>query len=351
LTIGNLTDAGTDGITVTGGTGAVIGSGTSIAQHVADASHNGYLSSSDWTTFNNKGSGSVTSVGLSVPATSILGVTGSPVTGSGTLGLTTTGISGGVPYFSSTTQLASSALLTANQLIVGGGAGAAPVTLAAGSQYQVLVMGASNPGYGQVNLGQSAAVTGTLLAAQFPALTGDITTVAGALATTAAATQANISTLSKSSGVAVHGTNTNDSASSGYIGEVITANPGSSVSISNTAWATITSVSLTAGDWDVEGTVVYTAGASSGTVEIGAAISTTTNGTDSLANGGVHHLYLNGGTGGKFADSQTQYIPTGVRRLSLSSTTTVYLVGIVTVASGTGTSFTTSSFIRARRMR
>src|SRR5579872_3576674 len=51
---GNLTDAGTDGITVTGGTGAVIGSGTSIAQHVADATHNGYLASADWSTFNSK---------------------------------------------------------------------------------------------------------------------------------------------------------------------------------------------------------------------------------------------------------------------------------------------------------
>jgi len=54
LTLGNLTDTGTDGITVTGGTGAVVGSGTSIAQHVADATHNGYLSSTDWTSFNSK---------------------------------------------------------------------------------------------------------------------------------------------------------------------------------------------------------------------------------------------------------------------------------------------------------
>lgn len=54
LTIGNLTDAGTDGIVVTGGTGAVIGSGTSFAQHVADSTHNGYLSSTDWSTFNGK---------------------------------------------------------------------------------------------------------------------------------------------------------------------------------------------------------------------------------------------------------------------------------------------------------
>lgn len=54
LPTGNLTDAGIDGITITNGTSAVIGTGTSIAQHVADSTHNGYLSSTDWSTFNNK---------------------------------------------------------------------------------------------------------------------------------------------------------------------------------------------------------------------------------------------------------------------------------------------------------
>lgn len=54
VTQGDLTDVGTDGIVITGGTGAVIGSGTQLAQHVADATHNGYLSSVDWNTFNNK---------------------------------------------------------------------------------------------------------------------------------------------------------------------------------------------------------------------------------------------------------------------------------------------------------
>lgn len=51
LTLGDLTDVGTDGITVTGGTGAVVGAGTSISQHVADATHNGYLSSADFVSF------------------------------------------------------------------------------------------------------------------------------------------------------------------------------------------------------------------------------------------------------------------------------------------------------------
>lgn len=38
------------------------------------------------------------------------------------------GTSGGIPYFSSTTAMASSGALTANQIVLGGGAGAAPVT-------------------------------------------------------------------------------------------------------------------------------------------------------------------------------------------------------------------------------
>lgn len=85
LTIGNLTDVGTDGITVTGGTGAVIGSGTSISQHVADATHNGYLSSTDWNTFNNK-QGTITTGNLTDVGTDGITVTGGTgaVLGSGT---------------------------------------------------------------------------------------------------------------------------------------------------------------------------------------------------------------------------------------------------------------------------
>lgn len=64
LTIGNLTDVGTDGIVVTNGAGSVIGTGTSIAQHVADTTHNGYLASADWNTFNSKGSGTVTTASV-----------------------------------------------------------------------------------------------------------------------------------------------------------------------------------------------------------------------------------------------------------------------------------------------
>ena len=54
LTKGNLTEATSSVLTITGGTGAVIGSGTSIQVSQASSTTSGYLSSADWTTFNSK---------------------------------------------------------------------------------------------------------------------------------------------------------------------------------------------------------------------------------------------------------------------------------------------------------
>jgi len=55
----------------------------------ASATNRGALSAADWTTFNNKGSGTVTSVATTVPA--FLSVTGSPITSSGTLAISLSG--------------------------------------------------------------------------------------------------------------------------------------------------------------------------------------------------------------------------------------------------------------------
>ena len=98
----------------------------------ASASNRGALSAADWTTFNNKGSGSVTSVAQSFTG-GLISVTGSPITTSGTLALTVAGTSGGVPYFSSASTWATSAALAASSLVLGGGAGAAPATTTTGT--------------------------------------------------------------------------------------------------------------------------------------------------------------------------------------------------------------------------
>ena len=78
------------------------------------------------------GTGTVTSVAQSFTG-GIISVAGSPITTSGTLALTVAGTSGGVPYFTSTSTWATSALLAANALMVGGGAGVAPSTVTTGT--------------------------------------------------------------------------------------------------------------------------------------------------------------------------------------------------------------------------
>jgi hypothetical protein len=98
----------------------------------ASAANRGALSAADWTTFNNKGSGSVTSVAQSFTG-GLISVAGSPITTSGTLALTVAGTSGGIPYFSSASTWATSAALAASALVVGGGAGAAPATTTTGT--------------------------------------------------------------------------------------------------------------------------------------------------------------------------------------------------------------------------
>lgn len=71
--------------------------------------------------------GTVTSVGQTFTG-GIIGVSGSPITTSGTLALTVTGSSGGIPYFSSNSAWASSAVLAAGAIVTGGGAGLSPGT-------------------------------------------------------------------------------------------------------------------------------------------------------------------------------------------------------------------------------
>ena len=76
--------------------------------------------------------GTVTSIAQTFTG-GIISVGGSPITTSGTLALTVAGTSGGIPYFSGATTWASSAVLAANALMIGGGAGVAPSTITTGT--------------------------------------------------------------------------------------------------------------------------------------------------------------------------------------------------------------------------
>lgn len=105
---------------------------------------------SSWTS---AATGTVTSVAMTVPT--FLSVAGTPVTTSGTLAVTlsgtalpvanggtglTSGTSGGVPYYSGSTTIASSGALTASAIVLGGGSGSSPTSLALGTANQILSM-------------------------------------------------------------------------------------------------------------------------------------------------------------------------------------------------------------------
>jgi len=134
-----------------------------------------------------------------------------------------------------------------------------------------------------------------------------------------------------STGVQVKGNNTNTTPPPGFIGEQIrstVAASGNSIS-TNTA-TNLTSISLTAGIWDVSLVMCFT-GTSVGTA-IRASISTTSATEGTSGDNRVNFPFIDQTT-----QSLTLTIPS--YRIELASTTTVYAVGFIIYSVGTGTFF------------
>ena len=117
-----------------------------------------------WTSTAPATSGTVTSVAQSFTG-GLISVAGSPITSTGTLALTVAGTSGGVPYFSSASTWATSAALTQYALVLGGGAGAAPVVVGSTGTTTTVLHGnaVGAPTFGAVSL--TADISGTLAVA------------------------------------------------------------------------------------------------------------------------------------------------------------------------------------------
>jgi len=141
-------------------------------------------------------------------------------------------------------------------------------------------------------------------------------------------------------GAAIVGTSTNDDAGAAYVGQQIAATvlTTGAVSLTTDTPANVTSISLTAGDWDVWGNV-YIAGSAAVVTMYISWISTTSATVPNLA-----HTSIIQYTDGAFnIGTDTPNI-----RLSLNTTTTVYLSGQATISSGTATA---CGNIFARRRR
>jgi hypothetical protein len=138
------------------------------------------------------------------------------------------------------------------------------------------------------------------------------------------------------------GTTTNDNAVAGHVGEYI-SNSSTGVSLSTGTAATITSINLPAGDWDVSGAIEFIPNGITTVQQYISSISKTANTLPTvLTENNIQSLIAN------FTTGSTNILNCGATRISIAFTTTVYLVG--RSAFGVST-MTASGFIGARRVR
>lgn len=155
-----------------------------------------------------------------------------------------------------------------------------------------------------------------------------------------------LSTITPSQTSGIVGTTTNNNANAGSVGEMISsviANA-SGVSLTNATPANVTSISLTAGDWDVWGNVEIL-GTGQNISEI---IAWTSSTSATVPDSSLYNRINMGANGG--GNNFTQEIGTSApfQRFSLASTTTVYLSAQVGSNGGTNKA---SGGIYARRAR
>jgi hypothetical protein len=230
-----------------------------------------------------------------------------------------------------------------------------------GSTIDSTPIGGTTPAAGAfITLSATGAVSGAGFTARFatPGPIGSTTPSTGAFTTlnstggalngtlgattpnTVAATTITASgTITPAQVAGIVGTTTNNNAQAGSVGEYITSSVPSGVSLTNSTAANITSISLTAGDWDVWGSITFT-GASSVTTNLLSSINTTT--ATSAAAPFVNTMALAYPTNGAY----TLIAPT--QRFSLAATTTVFLVANQAFSAGT---VTAGGYVSARRRR
>jgi len=178
----------------------------------ASATNRGALSSADWTTFNNKGSGTVTSVAVTAP--SIFSVAGSPITSSGTIALTYSGTAlpianGGTGQTTASAAFnALSPLTTAGDILYGATSGAG-TRLGIGTVGQVLTVSVGGlPTWSTMSAG-----LGTVTSVSVVSANGFAGTVATATTTPAITISTSITGILSGNGTAISAASTTGSGS------------------------------------------------------------------------------------------------------------------------------------------
>lgn len=139
------------------------------------------------------------------------------------------------------------------------------------------------------------------------------------------------------------GTTTNDTANAGNLGELITSTVGP-VSLTTGVALGLTSITLTAGDWDVSATIGFTANPATTATGFEGGISLINNSLPTPPATGAYFAITSAvGAGGIMP-----VLPTGTTRILLAATTLVYLIALANFSVNSMTGY---GFIRARRAR
>jgi len=145
------------------------------------------------------------------------------------------------------------------------------------------------------------------------------------------------------SGKGTSGTTTNDNADAGIVGEYVASTVGNTtVTLTTGVVADLTSISLTAGDWDVQGSVLFDVGATTNMTFWYSGVSTT-----SVTLSNTSNMASPTSAGTVFGATSFNLL-SQTARISLSATTTVYLV---TASGFTVSTLKAGGTIRARRIR
>lgn len=142
----------------------------------------------------------------------------------------------------------------------------------------------------------------------------------------------------------IPGTATNDSASAGNVGEFSSASlaSGSAVSLTTVTAKDVVTLSLTAGDWDIWGDVNFAPAGTTTVTQISAWVSLTSATVPTLPALGYQNI------AGSLTTGAAQTLGTGMMRVSLSGTTTVYLSALAAFGTSTMSAY---GIIAARRAR
>lgn len=146
----------------------------------------------------------------------------------------------------------------------------------------------------------------------------------------------------------IPGNTTGTNALAGNIGEFVSSSVliGSAVPLTNNVNANITSIVLTSGDWDISANVYSAMAGSTFMGYLEGAISTVSATLPARGSNGSNGLWNTDSS--PTLSGANLSITCGPVRLSISATTTVYLVGVSTYTTGTNALY---GFIGARRVR